>query len=103
MWYDQDPNKHKLYRLTPPGSPKLSTGNTGSNTGTGKSDFTVKGFFDSKSHRLVTQEEYEELSAKDFSIRPLSTKEKSPNNFILMIKGEMKIYQWVGKWIKPAS
>jgi len=104
VWYDEDPKKHKLYRLTPgENSSKSSTGTT-SGSGSGfKPNTGERGWFDSKSHDLVTLEDYKEISAKDFTIRPLTVKEKTPNNYMIMEKGQMKVYLWIGKWMKPAN
>lgn len=109
VWFDKekDPPQHKVYRLTPGADsstppPKNNSPQTSTNYGSGnKPDFTVKGWFDSKSHDLVTLEEYKEQSAKDFNIRPLTTKEKSPNNYVIMEKGKKQVYLWIGKWMKP--
>jgi hypothetical protein len=106
VWVDENPTKHKLYRLTP-GEDGSYNNNTVTNadskprmTTSNKQDFTPKGFFDSKSHDLVTLEWYQEEAAKDYSIRPLTTKEKSPNNYMIMEKGKKQVYLWIGKWIK---
>lgn len=110
VWVDEDPKKHKLYRLSPgenaeKGTPqkKSSSSGTSSSSGSNKTDFTIKGWFDSKSHDLVTLEEYKEQSAKDFSIRPLTAKEKTPNNYMIMEKGKKVVYLWVGKWMRPQN
>jgi hypothetical protein len=104
VWVDQDPNKHKLYRLTPgaDSSSVPSSQETKQSSGFGnKQDFSPKGFFDSKSHDLVLLEDYKEKAANDFSIRPLTTREKTPNNFVFFVEGKKEVWLWIGKWIKP--
>jgi hypothetical protein len=105
VWYDPDPSKHKLYRLTPgenaaKGTPQKQ--NTTPSTGGGfKPNMGERGWFDSKSHDLVTLAVYKEMAAKDFSIRPLTAKEKTPNNYIIKEDGVQVVYLWVGRWQKP--
>jgi hypothetical protein len=105
VWVDEDPTRNKLYRLTPgENSSKPLTSNTGGGSGSGsgfKPNTGERGWFDSKSHDLVTLEQYKEKSASDFSIRPLTTKEKSPNNYMISENGKKQVYLWIGKWMKP--
>ena len=102
VWVDDDPKKHKLYRLSPGADSSTVPQDTTTNTSTGgsKQDFSPKGFFDSKSHDLILLEDYQKKAAEDFSIRPLTTKEKIPNNFVFFINGQKEVWLWVGKWIK---
>jgi len=104
VWVDADPSKNKLYRLSPgenSSSPKPSTGSSFSSGSNFKPPAGERGWFDSKSHDLVTLEEYKEQSAKDFSIRPLTAKEKTPNNYCIIENGKKQVYLWIGKWMKP--
>ena len=110
VWIDEDPNRNKLYRLTPPVANPVSNSGTSSPTTTGStskpSPFLPKGpggFFASKSHDLVTLEEYKEKSAKDPLYRPLTVKEKTPNNFMIFENGKKIVWIWVGHWIKSQN
>ena len=112
VWIDEDPNRNKLYRLTPGENNTKTSTNSQSSTATGSSSgYSNKpsfakgpgGFFDSKSHRLVTEAEYIEESAGDPLYRPLTVKEKTPNNFVIFENGKKIVWLWVGRWIKSQS
>lgn len=116
VWKDQNENKHKVYRKTPPESLKKSLGitSTSSNSnnppssGSGSSSnynsgnkFTgERGWFDSKSKKLVTWEVWESFS-NDFSMRLLTPKDVQPTNYLLQINGKEVLKVWIGKWMKP--
>jgi hypothetical protein len=115
VWIDEDPNKNKLYRLVPPsniqgttpsttGSDKPKTSSSNSSGFSNNNKFTgERGWFDSKSHDLVTLEDYKEISSKDYTIRPLTAKEKTPNNYMISEKGKKVVYLWVGRWMRPQN
>lgn len=102
VWIDPDPNKNKVYRLTP--SENAQTTNTISNpdskpsfssSTTKSSDFKPKGMVDGNSHDCVLLEEYKKMK---FPIVALTTKDKSPNNYMIMNNGKMEIWIWIGTY-----
>lgn len=118
VWVDNETaNKNKLYRKTPPESLKKNLGvtstssnsnNPPSSSGSGSSSnynsgnkFTgERGWFDSKSKKLVTWEVWESFS-NDFSMRLLTPKDVQPTNYLLQINGKEVLKVWIGKWMKP--
>lgn len=104
VWYDDDIKNCKLYRLTPGKNVEKGTiqKSSGSSSGSGFKNTGERGYFDSKSKKLVTWEEWEEF-ANDYSMRLLTPKDVSPTCFLLQKNGKEILKVWIGKWIKPST
>lgn len=99
VWYDENPTKHKLYRLTPgenSSKTSSSSGSSSSNSSSSKSDFKPKGYIDGNSHDCVLLEDYKKMK---FPTVALSAKDKTPNNYMTMNNGKKEIWIWIGTYV----
>jgi hypothetical protein len=101
IWIDENPLKHKLYRLTPgqdSSTVAAVPSSSSSSSSSGSTDrFKPKGYIDGNSHDCILLEDYKQ---RKYPTVALSAKDKTPNNFMIFNNGKMEIWIWVGTYVK---
>ncbi len=102
VWYDEDPKRHKLYRLTPgenaeKGTPQKKGSSSGISSSSGTNDFKSKWYVESGTEDFVTLEEFKQRHEKDRMIIMLKPKDIQPTNYLIQKDGKEIPKVWIGK------